>query len=146
MTSFIIIRYLHFIGIFLVVGTLCAEMFMIKASHTRKELGRLAKIDGIYGLGALITVTAGLLMWFWVGKPASFYSQNWVFHLKVTLFVIVGIMSIWPTLFFIKNRKGNSEELVEVPRKIRAIIKAEVHLLAIIPLLAVLMALGKGAF
>lgn len=76
MTTFIIISYLYFFGIFIVVGALYTEMFSIKESHNRKDLGRLARIDGIYGLGAIITVAAGLLMWFWVGKPVSFYSHN----------------------------------------------------------------------
>lgn len=146
MTLFIFIRYLHFIGIFLIVGTLVSEHLLLKPAHSRGELGRLSRIDAIYGLGAVIVLVAGLIMWFGLGKPSEFYTKNWVFHLKVTLFTIVGILSIWPTVYFIKNRKGEPKKMIETPKYLKMIVRIELLLITIIPLLAVLMALGIGRF
>lgn len=67
-----------------------------------------------------------------------------MFWLKVSLFTIVGILSIWPTIFFLKQRKGDEDEQVEMPKMILLIIKIEVVIVFLIPLLAVIMATGLG--
>jgi putative membrane protein len=59
---------------------------------------------------------------------------------------MVGLLSIYPTIFFIRNRKGNQGELVAVPSAIFWMLRLELLLLAIIPLLAGLMAHGVGFF
>jgi len=146
MTEFIIVKYLHFLGIFGVVGTLLIELFYVKSAMSREQISRISKIDGIYGLSAIIVLFAGLTMWFWVGKPAELYSRNWILHTKVTLFIVVGILSIFPTVFFLKQRKGSPNDQVTIPSKIINMIRLEVFLLFIIPLLAVLMANGIGGF
>jgi len=114
---------------------------------TRAELGRLARIDAIYGIASLTLVAAGLTLWLGsIGKPAVFYSKNWIFHIKLTMFAIIGILSIYPTLFFIKHRKGHHEDVVSIPGKIFWMLRFELLLLFIIPLLAGLMAKGVGFF
>lgn len=146
MIEFIAIKYIHLIAIFGVVGTLLIELFFVKPVMTRKELNRISRVDGIYGLSSIVVLAAGLTMWFWIGKPADFYSQNWIFHTKVGLFVCVGLLSIYPTVFFLKQRKGDSMEEVMVPSKVINMIRIEIVLLFMIPLLAVLMANGIGTF
>lgn len=146
MTSEIILRYIHFISIFAIVGTLSSEHLLLKKEMTRLELKRLSRIDAIYGLAALTLLGAGLTLWFsGVGKPAVYYSQNWIFHLKITCFLIIGLLSIYPTVFFIKNR-GDQGEVVQVPSIIFWLLRMELLLLLIIPLLAGLMARGVGFF
>jgi putative membrane protein len=147
MTSEIIVRYIHFISIFAVIATLVSEHLLLKRELPRAEIMRLAKIDAVYGLAALCVLGAGLTLWFGgVGKPEIYYSKNWVFHLKITLFAIVGLLSIYPTRFLIKNRKGNPTEIVIVPSIIFWLLRMELLLLFIIPLLAALMARGVGFF
>ncbi len=147
MTPEIILRYLHFISIFAIVGSLVSEHLLLKKTMTRKEIKRIAVIDGIYGMGALTLLAAGLTLWLGgFGKPSVFYTQNFIFHIKVTLFAIIGILSIYPTVFFIKNRKGNQEEVVPIPKSIVTLLRIELLLLFVIPLLAGLMAKGIGSF
>jgi putative membrane protein len=147
MTVESLLRYIHFVSIFVIVGTLSAEAVLVKSTMTRRELGRLAKIDGLYGIAALSLLGAGLTLWLGgFGKPDYFYSKNWIFHTKILLFLLVGIISIKPTVFFLKQRKGDQGELVNVPGSIMTILKIELGLLAIIPLLAGLMAKGVGYF
>ena len=111
---------------------------------TRKEIRRLATIDGIYGLNAILLLAAGFSLWFWVGKPAEFYSKNWIFMTKLTLFIIVGILSIYPTVFFLRQRKGDQNETIQVPSKIKMVVRLELLILFSIPLLASLMSRGIG--
>jgi putative membrane protein len=147
MTAEIALRYLHFISIFAIVGSLVSEHLLLKKELTRAEIGRIARIDAVYGIAALTLLCAGLTLWFGgVGKPSVFYSKNWIFHLKVTCFAMIGLLSIYPTMFFIKNRKGNQSELVAIPKAVFWMLRFELTLLFIIPLLAGLMAHGVGYF
>jgi putative membrane protein len=147
MTAEIILRYLHFISIFTIVSTIVAEHLLLKKTLSRAEISRLARIDAVYGLAALTLLTAGLTLWLsGVGKPAAYYSKNWIFHTKLTFFLTVGLLSIYPTVFFIKNRKGNQQEMVNVPKTVFWMLRLELLLLFIIPLLAGLMARGLGFF
>lgn len=147
MTAEILLRYLHFISILLIVGTLFSEYILLKKVMTRSEISKLAKIDAIYGIAALTLIIAGLTLWLGsYSKPASYYTMNWIFHLKLTLFLTVGLLSIRPTMYFIKQRKGDPNESVSTPGSIFLLLKLELILLLIIPLLAGLMSHGVGYF
>jgi putative membrane protein len=141
----IFLRYLHFVSIFVIVSALVAEHLLLKNKMTRGELSRLARIDAIYGLAAITLLGAGLTLWLGsIGKPAEFYSKNWIFHIKISLFIVIGLLSIYPTVFFIKNRKGQTDETVEIPKAIFWMLRLEILLVFIIPILAGLMAKGVG--
>ncbi|MFZ1806588.1 MAG: DUF2214 family protein [Cyclobacteriaceae bacterium] len=141
------LRYIHFISIFGIVGTLVSEHLLLKPEMSRNELSRIAKIDAIYGLSALVLLTVGLTLWLaGFGKPTEFYSKNWIFHLKLTCFGAIGLLSIYPTIFFVKNRKGNPSEKVVVPKSILLMLRFELLLLFSIPLFAGLMSRGVGYF
>jgi putative membrane protein len=147
MTPEIFFRYLHFISIFAIVGSLVSEHLLLKRELSRAEIKRLSIVDAVYGIAVVILLIAGLTLWFGgVGKPAEFYSKNWIFHTKITLFVVIGLLSIYPTIFFIKNRKGDQQEIVSIPKSIFWMLRMELMLLFIMPLLAGLMARGVGFF
>ncbi|MDO6705591.1 DUF2214 family protein [Photobacterium sp. 1_MG-2023] len=139
----LLIRYAHFLGIFMLVAVLVAEHLLLKRRLTAEEMHRLARLDAVYGISAVIVLLAGLSLWFLVGKPPEFYSANPVFHAKLTLFAIVAALSVFPTVFFLKHRK-TTRETVPVPPIIVMLIRLELLLLAVIPLLAVFMARGIG--
>ncbi len=147
MTFELFLRYIHFISIFAIVGTLVSEHLLLKPMVRRADILRLSRIDAVYGIAALTLLTAGLTLWLGgIGKPASFYSQNWIFHIKLTCFAVIGLLSIYPTVFFIKNRKGNPVDEVTIPKAIFLCIRIEILLLFVIPLLAGLMSRGVGYF
>lgn len=147
MTPEIILRYIHFTSIFTIVSTLVAEHLLLKKELSRAEITRLARIDAVYGVAALILIGAGLTLWLsGVGKPAVYYSKNWIFHTKLTFFLMVGLLSIYPTVFFIKHRKGDQKEMVTIPKTVFWMLRFELMLLFVIPLLAGLMARGIGFF
>ena len=147
MTPEIFVRYLHFIGIITLAGTLISEHLLLKKELTRAEIKRIAIVDSVYGIAAMVVIGAGLTLWFGdIGKPSVYYSKNWIFHMKVTSVAIVALLSIYPTIFFVKNRKGDPKEVVRVPAVVFMLIRISLLLLFIIPLFAVLMARGVGFF
>ena len=139
----VLVRYIHFLGIIILSMTLVSEHILLSVDTSAKKFKRLAVVDAVLGVSALVVLTAGLLLWFVVGKPSEFYSHNWTFHAKLTLFGLIALLSIYPTIFFIKNRNKSIEQVV-IPKALIMVIRLELTLLFIIPLLAALMAHGFG--
>jgi putative membrane protein len=140
----ITVRYLHFVSVFLLAASLWAQVLSLRPVLTRGEIARLQRIDLLYAAGAILVLATGLLQWLAVGKPADFYTRNPVFHAKLTLFLVIGLASAYPSVFFARQRKGPTEESVPVPAAVVWSVRAEVGLLAVLPLLANLMARGIG--
>jgi putative membrane protein len=142
----LIARYVHFISIFAIVAALSIELVVLKPVMRRSEISSLSRIDGIYGIAAITLLAAGFTLLFGAGKPADYYSKNYFFLFKLLLFTMVGIASAWPTVFFLKNRKGNPEECVVIPGYLKKLILLQLIILFLIPAFAGLMAKGIGYF
>lgn len=146
---YILIPYLHYISIMVLMGSLISEHVVLKPGISAKQIKSLGTIDTIYGISAIVVLATGLLRWFVYGKGSDYYLSNPIFHTKLTLFVIMGILSIIPTVRFMKwNRRLKAGERVEIDdlsaKKMLRYIRIELLLIAIIPLLAVMMARGMG--
>jgi len=145
----ILLPYLHILSIMVLMGSLITEHLMLKPSILKTQINTVAVVDLIYGIAAGLVLITGLLRWFVWGKGADYYLSNPLFHIKITLFLIVGIMSIWPTRKILKWRKeikrGNTLELTEKQMKgTLMLIRIELLLVALIPLFAVMVARGYG--
>ena len=138
-----LIRLLHFAAIFAFAGALVVENMAIKPQITGEDARNLAKVDAVCGSSAILVLAFGLTLWLWVGKPSEFYSSNPIFHAKIGLFALMALCAVVPTVFFNKHRKSE-EEVIEVPQLLRLLLKFQLVLLVIIPVLALLMARGIG--
>ena len=139
----VLVRYLHFLGIIALSASLVSEHLLLSLDNSAKKMKRLAAVDGVFGMSALTVLAAGLLLWFVVGKPSEFYTHNWVFHIKLTLFAVIGCLSVFPTIFFIRHRNSASDDVI-IPKSIIMIVRAELALLLCVPLFAAFMARGYG--
>ncbi len=140
---YVVFRYLHFLAIFGLAGALVIENMAIKPTINGEDARNLAKVDAVYGICAAFVFLIGLVLWLWVGKPSDFYNSNPLFWVKVALFFAVALISIYPTLFFLKNRKSQADAIT-VPGLIPVLLKIEAALLLVMPILAYLMARGIG--
>ncbi|RYY03851.1 MAG: DUF2214 family protein [Gammaproteobacteria bacterium] len=139
----VLVRYVHFLGIIILSSALVSEHILLSVDTSVKKFKRLVVIDAIFGISAILALTAGLLLWFVVGKPSGFYTHNWIFHIKLTVFALIALLSIYPTVFFIRNRNKTIEQVI-VPKSVIVTIRAELTLLLFMPLFAVFMAHGFG--
>ena len=139
--SELILRYIHFIGIMSLASTLVMQHLILSSEVTQKELKKIIFLDLIYAISMLLVLVAGLTLWLSVGKDASFYSTNWVFHVKLTLFIVIFLLSIYPTLYFRKSKKIGDEKVI-MPKMIIMSIRMQLLLVFIMPLLGVLIARG----
>jgi len=139
--SEIIFRYIHFIGIMSLASTLVMQHLILSTEVTKQELKKIIFLDVIYAVSALLTLVAGLSLWLSVGKDASFYSTNPLFHIKLTLFIVMFLFSIYPTLYFRKSRKI-AQDTVVMPKMIIMSVRMQLLLVFLIPLLGVFIARG----
>lgn len=147
MTDLILTKYVHYLAVFAIVGAIFSEQFLVSRTMSRSEIKRIARIDAIYGIGAILALIAGITLWIWVGKPASFYSRNWIFHSKLTLFLVMAIASVFPTVFYLKHKKGNDlETQIDVPFYVILLLRLEMLIILLIPLLASFATVGIGTF
>ena len=144
MIADILIRYLHFISLILLMAAVLGQHLLLKKTMKRSEVALVQRLDIVYAVMVVLVLATGFAQWFWVGKPADFYSGNPVFHVKFTLFLIVGVVSAYPSVFLGKNKKGDPGESVEVPKLVIWSVRIELLLLFLMPLLANLMARGIG--
>ena len=146
MTGYLIFKYLHYVSIFTLFAALVAAHLLIRERVDGVLLRRMVAVDRIYGLSALAVLVVGLVLVFGVGRPALYYAKNWIFHLKVTLFLLAALLSLPQTRFLLKNRRLPAEETLAVPAYLVMLMRVQLVLILLIPLLAVLMANGVGFF
>jgi len=144
-----IAAYLHYLSIFLLFALLSIEHVQFKLPLDLRRARSLIITDVAYGICAGLVLFTGLARVIWYGKGLDYYLGNSLFHAKVGLFILVGLISVVPTFVFLNWR--NSLKAGEVPqvsarqaRLVTGVIRLELLLLLAIPLLAVLIASGYG--
>jgi len=149
MTLEAILAYAHLLAILTFVVFLSSEAALCRGEWLNAQVvERLAKVDAIAGVAALAVLVTGVLRTWLGAKGMGWYWTNPLLHIKVTLFVVVGLLSIKPTLMFIRwRRELRASGALPAPDQIklaRRFVMAEAHLVALIPLAAVFLARGFG--
>jgi putative membrane protein len=139
-----ILAYLHFAAIFTLIWFLAKEWTLLRGGAANVDIERLARADAGFGMAAGAVLLTGALRAAYGIKGWAFYAQNPAFHLKIGLFVLVALISIAPTLKFMRWRKAwRGNAAFRVPEaewsSMRRIVIVEMHLIALIPLAAVIM-------
>jgi putative membrane protein len=139
----LLVRYFHFLGIIILASALVGEHLLISKKMDVKLFKKVIILDAIYGMSVIMVLASGILLWFFVGKSQEFYSSNFIFHIKITVFVVIVLLSIFPTVYFLRHLK-TTEEFVTLPNYIPVFLRIELCLLFLLPLLGVLIARGVG--
>ncbi|MCH2232921.1 MAG: DUF2214 family protein [Crocinitomicaceae bacterium] len=149
MAVYHLMTYLHYISIFFVFTGVFLELVLVRKTLSALNFKRVVLADSLYGIFSILVVTTGLLRAFIYGKGSDYYFSNWIFNLKFSLFIVAGLLSIYPTVVFLKERKAQktnptAEIEFEKYELIRKFILLEFLILLVIPMLAILMASGIG--
>ena len=144
-----LLSYAHFLSIFFLTWFLGRQWLLLRAGHAALDVETLAHVDMGYFISAGLVLLTGLGRLFLGIKPLAFYTHNGAFHALIGLFVLVGLISIVPTMSYQRWRRYRREDArFEIParewRWMRALVTVELCGLAIIPFAAVLMARGIG--
>lgn len=143
------VTYLHYLFIMILMGSVIAEHLILKPKMDAERIKSLATSDVIYGISALLVLATGLLRFFLYGKGVEYYLSNPLFHAKLTFFILIGLVSIYPTIQFIRWRKRlDMDESYrpdpKIVKRITMILRVEILVIAVLPLLAVLINRGYG--
>lgn len=144
-----LVAALHFIAAFGIAATLFFEWFTFSRTPTLTEAKRIALADRWYGIFALVLLVAGFARAAHFEKGWSFYAHSPFFHVKLTLFVLVGLLSIYPTVRFIRwapaLKAGRAPEIGEREyTRVSRLLALQMALLVLIVASASLMAHGVG--
>ena len=143
MLLYVFFRFLHFVAIFGVTAAVIIENVAVKPSISKEDAINLAKISLIDNVSLLLTLMAGFTLWFWVGKPSEFYTENPVFLAKLIIFSIILVFGFFPFNFFKRNKKSIQESLLVPPITIFCV-RLRGALLIVAVMLAFLTARGIG--
>lgn len=100
----------------------------------------------IYGVLAAAVVSVGFFRAIFAAKGWTYYAHNAFFWAKIASFATLGLLSVPPTLTFIRWRKlgaAPNDTAIAVARRYLYI---ELMLFALLPIFAALMARGYGEF
>ena len=141
------LAYFHIAAILAVVVFLTSEAALCRPEWMNPAVvRRLARVDFLYMLAAMALLATGLARTWWGVKGTAWYWHQPLLHLKLTLFVLIGLMSIKPTILFTRWRKQlDANGALPAPEEVRTArrwIMIEAHLLALVPLAATLLARG----
>ena len=141
--------FLHHLSAFLLFAALMLELVLLRGTLTVESARKVVMADMIYGISAGVLLVVGLGRVFHFEKGAYYYFHNWAFHSKLTLFVLVGLLSIIPTRELLRWRP--SLKAGQVPsvtperlKRMRSVIHYELIGVVLILLMAALMAKGIG--
>ncbi len=147
MVTSALFAFLHFLAVFGIVCTLFFEWLTMSRAPTYPEARRIQLCDMWYGIFAVIVLVVGFLRVFYFEKGSAFYLANPFFHAKLGLFIVIGLLSIYPTIRFIKWRSQTRQVLAPMVseleyKRIMVMLRTELILLAAMALCASLMARG----
>ena len=141
--------FLHHLAAFTLVAALAVEFVLIRNELNLGTARKLQLVDMVFGVSAGVVLVIGLLRVFYFEKGASYYFHSTPFIAKLSLFAIVGLLSIYPTVEFLSWGKSLKQGRMPAlsARKIAAIrfvIHWELAGVVLILLCAALMAKGVG--
>lgn len=138
---------LHHIAAFTLVACLVYEWLTFRQTLTTHEARGLQRIDLWYGVSAVMLLVAGILRVIYGGKGYQFYMGSTLFWVKMALVLIISILSIYPTIRYIRWGTIADAGMV-VPDtefvRIRNLLRMQVIGVLLVLLVAPAMARGVG--
>jgi len=139
--------FLHHLCAFTLVAAVAIEFTLIKQELTLASARRLQVTDIVLGMAAGALLVIGLLRVFFFEKGADDYWHSHAFLTKFGLFIVIGLLSIVPTLEFLSWRDAIAAGEVPVMeaatrKRVTMILHIELAAIVVILLCAAIMARG----
>jgi putative membrane protein len=143
---------LHLIALGIGLGAVFNRGAFLREPLTPDALRRIFRADAVWGIAAALWLVTGV----WrlaagTEKPAQYYLSNYLFHLKITLFLLVVALEIWPMVTLIRWRRAAAKgDSLNVPahaaaaRRMAIISHIEGVLVVVIVFVAIALARGYG--
>jgi putative membrane protein len=142
----LVLACLHHLLIFGIFGLILCEFVLLKPGIDAVAIRRISRVDLLYGIAAMLIVAVGFSRAIFAAKGWHYYSHNIWFWAKMGTFVVVGLLSIAPTLALGRWRKSSVLPDEGAVKSVRRLLHYELALFLLLPLFAAAMARGFGEF
>ena len=144
-----LVAFGHFVAFFALTAALVLQIALLKPSPDLETAKRIQRADRVYGLMAMLILVFGFLRVFNFEKGSDYYFDNTFFWIKIVLFVCVGLMSIRPTITYLRWGKEIEQGIAPTfsesdSAKIRKLLHYQLMAIAVVVFCASMMAKGLG--
>jgi putative membrane protein len=134
----------HHLLIFGLFGILVAELVAVRPGMGKDAVARVAAIDLWYGVIAGLILILGFSRAIFAAKEWEYYEHNAFFWAKIGTFVLIGLLSVPPTLAYLRWRRVGSAPSDKQVWAAKRYLWIEIALFALLPIFAAAMARGYG--
>ena len=118
MVTTALMAFLHHVLAFILTACLVYEFIAYRKNMGIAEIRRIQRVDLAYGISAGLLILVGLLRVFFFEKGPNFYMNNPFFWVKMVAFLLVGLLSIDPTIRYIRwNRTLRQNSVPEISER-----------------------------
>ena len=133
---------LHHVIVFALVAVVLAELVCVRPGMDAAAVRRIGAIDAWYGILAGLIVFVGFGRAIFAAKGWDYYASNLFFWAKIATFVAIGLLSISPTITYMKWRKAGTVPTDDAVATVRRFLLTE--MLLFVPLIAFAAAMARG--
>ncbi len=95
-----LVAFGHFLAFFALTAALVLTLALLDESMSVDVARRVRRADRVAGLAAVLLLLFGSLRVFYFEKGGAYYVDNLFFQIKIGLFLLAALISIYPTTRF----------------------------------------------
>jgi putative membrane protein len=142
----LVLAVLHHLFIFALFGVLIGELILVRHGMGAPAAARMASIDIWYGVLAGLILIVGFSRAIFAAKGWRYYEHNAFFHAKIAVFLVIALLSVRPTVVFIRWRGAPLDPTAGQIAEVRRYLWIELLLFPLLLVCAAAMARGYGEF
>jgi len=96
-----LLAFIHHVAAFTLAGALMVDLALFDRTLDLRNVRKVQRADLLYGVSAGMLLAAGLLRVLYFEKGAAYYFHNQFFLAKLVLFLLVALLSVYPTVTFL---------------------------------------------
>ncbi len=101
-----ILAFLHLLALPIGIAAILLRARALRAFARGAEPNSAVSADLWWGVAAFIWISTGLIRWLaGIDKPMPYYTQNWLFHAKLTMLLVILILEVRPIIVIGRWRK-----------------------------------------
>lgn len=144
-----VFAYLHYLAMMCLLAALAGEHLLLGGDLGPSRMRQLVTTDVIHGGSVALALLTGIMRLGYFGKGTVFYTGNPLFHVKMGLFAVLAVLALYQAIQFQRLRAasrtgGQAPPSSQVIGRLKMVIRVELTLVVLIPILAVLMGRGFG--
>lgn len=140
----LVLAILHHFFVFALFGVLFAEFIIVRRGLGAAAVVRVRLIDLWYGIFAGLVLIIGVARVAFAAKGWAYYEHNSFFWAKIVTFAVIGLLSVPPTLTYLRWRRDSALPADEAVASARRYLWAQMVLFPLLPAFAAAMARGYG--